>query len=86
MEYIVILGAVVSMIFGLGYAKGVIKGEVKPNKISWLMWSIAPLIAAIAAFSNGVRLSVLPVFMSGFVPLVIFVISLVNKKAYWKIS
>jgi hypothetical protein len=50
------------------------------------MWSIAPLIAAAAEISNGVNWAVLPVFMSGFCPLLIFVASFFTRKAYWKLS
>lgn len=50
------------------------------------MWSIAPLIATFAALSKGVTWAVLPVFMSGFGPLLIFIASFVNKKSYWKLT
>lgn len=50
------------------------------------MWSIAPLIATGAAFSDGVRLAVLPVFMAGFAPLLVFIASFASKKAYWKLE
>jgi len=86
MKYMVIVGALVSFTMGLKYASKVIKGSVKPNKVTWLMWSIAPLIATMAAISDGVRLSVLPVFMSGFTPLLIFATAMFSKKAYWKLS
>lgn len=61
-------------------------GGAKPNKISWLLWSIAPLIATAAAMSDGVRWSVLPVFMSGFAPLLVFIVSLFCPQAYWKLE
>jgi hypothetical protein len=50
------------------------------------MWSIATFIAAAAAVSNGVGWAVLPVFMAGFSPFLIFIASFVTKKAYWKLS
>jgi hypothetical protein len=50
------------------------------------MWAIAPLIATAAAISNGVGWAVLPVFMAGFSPLLIFAASFFAKKAYWKLS
>jgi hypothetical protein len=50
------------------------------------MWSIAPLIAAAAAISDGVGWAALPVFMSGFSPFLIFTASFVTKKAYWKLA
>lgn len=85
-KYIVILGAIVNFVGIYFYIKDVIKGNVKPNKVTWLMWSIGPLIATFAAFSSGVRWAVVPVFMAGFAPLIVFIISLFSKKSYWKIE
>ena len=50
------------------------------------MWSIAPLIATAASISDGVGWAVVPVFMSGFGPLLVFIASFVNKNAYWKLE
>ncbi|MDE1810994.1 MAG: hypothetical protein KGH66_03060 [Candidatus Micrarchaeota archaeon] len=62
------------------------KGKVKPNRVSWGMWSVAPTIATLAAISKGVGWAVLPVFMSGFQPFLIFVSSFLIKNSYWKLS
>jgi hypothetical protein len=62
------------------------KGGAKPNRVSWLMWAIAPLIATAAAISNGVGWAVLPVFMSGFSPFLIFTASFFSKKARWTLT
>ncbi|MBU4351286.1 hypothetical protein KKF47_01460 [Patescibacteria group bacterium] len=86
MQYIVLLGAV-AQLFGIAfYIKDMIKGKVKPNRITWLMWTIAPLIGAAAAFSSGVTWAVIPVFMAGFGPLLVLVASFLNKKAYWQLK
>lgn len=86
LKYIVFVGAIINIILTFSYIKEVAKGTIKPNKITWLMWSIAPLIATSAAITNGVGLSVLPVFMSGFTPLLVFIVSFFNKNSYWKLS
>ncbi len=86
LQYLVFVGALVQFIGITAYIRETIKGKNKPNKISWLLWSIAPLIATFAALSDGVKLSVVPVFMSGFGPLLVFIFSFVNKKSYWKLE
>ncbi len=86
MRYIVFLGSMINIILTFSYIKEVAKGAVKPNRITWLMWSIAPFIATIAAITNGVGLAVLPVFMAGFTPLLVFIVSFLNKNSYWKLS
>ena len=86
LKYLVILGAIVSLFGSLYYIKETLKGNTKPNKVTWFLWSLAPLIATAAALADGVRLSVLPVFMSGFCPLLVFLFSFVNKNSYWKLE
>lgn len=86
LKYLVLLGALVSLLGVISYVKGTIKGDTKPNRVTWLMWSIAPLIATFAAFSTGVTWAVLPVFMSGLGPLLVFISSFINKNAYWKLE
>lgn len=85
-QYLVFLGAAVNLGGASYYIKKTLNGEIKPNRVSWLMWAIAPMIAAAAALSDGVTWSVLPVFMSGFLPLLVFFASFVNKNAYWKLG
>ncbi len=85
-QYLVLVGAVVQLAGVISYIKETLKGNTKPNKVTWLLWSIAPLIATFAALSDGVRWSVLPVFMSGFGPLLVFIVSFINKKSYWNLE
>jgi hypothetical protein len=85
-QYLVIIGAIVGLVGVFSYIKETLRGNTKPNKVTWLLWSIAPLIAAFAELSDGVRWSVLPVFMCGFGPLLVLIASFVNKSSYWKLE
>ncbi len=86
LQYLVFVAAFASLLAALTYIRSMFKSATNPNRVTWLMWSIAPLIAATAAISSGVGWAVLPVFMSGFSPLLIFTASFFVKKAYWKLS
>jgi hypothetical protein len=86
LKYLVVVGAIVQLLGILSYIKGTIRGETKPNRVTWLIWSIAPMIATVAAIASGITWAVLPVFMSGFGPFLVFLASFVNKKAYWKLE
>lgn len=86
LQYLVFLGAIVQLIGIFSYIKDTLKGKTKPNRVTWLMWSIAPIIATVAALSSGVSISILPVFMSGFGPFLVFIFSLANKNSYWKLQ
>ena len=86
MHFIVILGALVSLSFTSSYLVASLRGQVKPNKVTWLIWGIAPLISTAASLSAGVSWANLPVFMAGFGPLLVFIVSCFNKASYWKIG
>ncbi len=86
LQYLVIVGAAVQLYGIWFYIRDTIKGKTQPNRVTWLLWSIAPMIATFAAFSSGVRWAILPVFMSGFAPFLVFVASFANSKAYWKLG
>jgi len=86
LQYIVLLGAIANLAGGFVYIKETLHGKTKPNRVTWLMWAIAPLIATVAGLSDGVRWAALPVFMSGFVPLLIFIASFANPKSFWKLE
>ena len=86
LQYLVFVGAVVQLIGIYPYVKETVRGDTKPNRVTWLMWSVAPLIGTAAALVKGVGWAVLPVFMSGFAPLIVFAASFVNPKSYWKLE
>jgi hypothetical protein len=82
----VILGAILSLIGGISYLLDTIRGKTKPNRVSWLLWALAPMIAFSAELKQGVGLQSLMTFMVGFNPLLIFLASFVNRKAKWKLA
>ena len=86
LEYLVLVAAVASLLAAFIYIRSMFKGQTKPNRVTWFMWSVAPFIATSAALSSGVGWAVLPVFMSGVSPFLIFAASFFNKRAYWKTS
>lgn len=82
----VIVGAIIAAIGSLSYIKDTLKGRVKPNRVSYLLWSLAPLIAFFAEIKQGVGIQALMTFVVGFLPLTIFTASFVNKKAVWNLT
>jgi hypothetical protein len=85
LEYLVIAAAVVSLFAAIAYIRSMFRGNTKPNRVTWLLWAIAPLIATAASLSSGFSWVILPVFMAGLCPLLIFAASIFTG-AYWKSS
>jgi hypothetical protein len=86
LQYLVVLGAIIQLVGVLSYIRGTLRGVTKPNRVTWLLWGVIPIIATVASLSDGVRWAALPVFMAGFGPLLIFAFSFVNQHAYWKLG
>ncbi len=83
----VIVGVLLQFFGSFTYIIDTIKGKVQPNRVSWLLWSIAPLIAFAAMLKQNVNIvEALGTFIVGFVPLLVLIASFVNKKAEWKIT
>ncbi len=85
-EYLIFIGAMAQFMGTISYVKETFTGKVKPNRVTWLLWSIAPMIGTVAAISTGATWAILPVFMAGFNPFLVFVASFWNKKSYWKLG
>jgi len=85
-EKFILLGTVFNLMGSTTYAYQTLKGKTQPNRVSWFLWAVVPMIAFVAQLNEGVGLQVLMTFMVGFGPLLVFASSFVNRKAYWKIS
>lgn len=85
-EKFVILGALINLGGTIGYVRATLSGRAKPNRVTWSLWALAPLIAFAAEVGEDVGLIALMTFMTGFGPLMVLTASFVNKKAYWKLT
>lgn len=85
-EKFVLLGALLNIIGSATYVINTVKGKTKPNRVTWFLWAAAPLIAFSAQLGEGVIWQAIMTFMVGFGPLLIFIASFVNRKAFWQIT
>jgi hypothetical protein len=64
-----------------------LSGRNKPNRVSWTLWAVAPLVGVYISYKSGISFPLLlSTFMSGFGPLLVVIASFFNKKSYWKIT
>jgi len=82
----VFIGIILQSIGGIGYLIDTVTGKVQPNRVSWFLWSLAPLIAFYAQIRQGVGNEALVTFIVGFEPLIVLIATFFNKKAQWKIQ
>lgn len=85
-EKFVLIGALLNIIGSSTYAYNTFKGKTKPNRVTWFLWALAPLIAFSAELGQDVGLRSIMTFMVGFGPLMVFIASFLNRKAFWQIT
>ncbi len=85
-ENFAILGAVIYAFGSLTYLIETIQGKIKPNRVTFFLWALAPLIVFAAQVKQGVGIQSLLTFGVGFTPLLVFGASFLNKKAQWKLG
>ena len=86
-NWLIIISSLVNAFGTSFYIKDTLKGITKPNRVSWFMWSCAPLIGTWIAVSSGADPWISAVvFFAGFLPLLVFISSFVNKNSYWRLT
>ena len=86
-HWLVVISALISLCGSIAYIRNTIKGKSKPNRVSWLMWSIAPLIGTGAALAAGADIwGTTRIFLSGFIPFTVLIVSFFNPRSYWKLN
>ncbi len=83
-EYFAVIGAVIASVGGFYYLYETITGKAKPNRVTWLLWGLFPMITFIAQRAQGVEGLSWATFAAGFPPFLVLFASFLNKKAYWK--
>lgn len=82
-EYFAVVGAIIASLGGIYYLYETILSRTKPNRITWLLWGVFPMITFTAQRVQGVQSLSWATFAAGLPPLLVFAASLSNKKAYW---
>jgi hypothetical protein len=79
------VGSAIGALGAVVYLRDTLRGTTKPNRVTWLLWAVAPLLAAAVELDGGVGLRALPTFMVGFMPLLVFIGSFHNSASVWQI-
>jgi hypothetical protein len=83
-ESFAIVGALIGSLGGLYYLYETIVGKAQPNRITWLLWGIFPMVIFVAQRAQGVDGLSWTSFVAGVTPLLIVAASFLNKDAYWR--
>jgi hypothetical protein len=81
-----ILAGAIAVVSAAGYAVDTLRGRNQPNRVTWAMWTVVPMIAFAAQINQSVGLQSIFTFAGGFGPLLVLIATFVNPKAYWRLT
>jgi hypothetical protein len=81
-----IAAAAINFVACLSYVRAILKGEATPNRVTWFLWTLVPLIAGTAQWQSGVGISTLVVLSVGAGPACVVLASLVAGTGSWKLG
>src|SRR5689334_11012700 len=82
----IIVAILANLVGSFNYVFNTFKGRTKPNRVTWVIWTLAPMIAFAAQVDKGVGIQSITTFMAGFWPLLVLAASFANKKPIWKLG
>ena len=81
-----ILGALITVTGSPSYARDTLRGRTQPNRVTWMLWTVAPLIAFAAEVVQGVGLQSLMTLAVGVGPLLVVIASFLDARAYYRLT
>jgi hypothetical protein len=72
-DWIVYPGTLLIVVGAVLYIRDIFRGTVRPNLVTWFLWSLAPLIAFGAQIQDGVGAPAVLTLMVGLCPLAVFI-------------
>jgi hypothetical protein len=86
-DYWAYVAAVINVLGTLTYVADVFRGKARPNRVTWGVLTIAPMIAFASMLSQGVGMAQsIVTFSVGFSPFLIFVSSCLVKHPAWQLK
>lgn len=70
----------------IGYVAAVLRGRARPNRVTFALWALAPLIAFAAEVQEGVGIRSLLTLAVGLGPLFVLGASYISRQAEWEIT
>jgi hypothetical protein len=84
--HFVLVGVAAGIVGQVAYTRDTLRGAAQPNRITYLLWGVAPLIAFAVEAADGVGLRSLMALTAGVGPLVILAASFAKNAGVWRVG
>ncbi|HEX4216442.1 MAG TPA: hypothetical protein VIA06_24250 [Candidatus Dormibacteraeota bacterium] len=85
-SHFAILAALINLVGAAGYAVDTLRGRARPNRVSWMLWAVAPLIGFAAELRGGVGLVSAMTLALGLGPVMVVIASFIGRNAYYRLG
>ncbi|HQU00025.1 MAG TPA: hypothetical protein PLG60_05920 [Acidimicrobiales bacterium] len=82
----VYLAAGLSALGAYGYVRDTVRGTTAPNRVTWSLWGVEGVLAALNEVQQHVGLAAIMTLMLGLVPFVVVAASFRNPQGVWSIG
>jgi hypothetical protein len=82
----VFLGAALSATGAYAYIRDTLRGQTAPNRVTWSLWTLEPLLAFAVMRQAHVGLSSVWTLVLGLIPLLVLAASFRDERAQWRIG
>jgi hypothetical protein len=80
------LAVLISVLGTSTYIRATLAGQTRPNRVTWFLWGLAPLIVFAAQMGEQVGLTAVMTLVAGVSPLLVLAASFANRDAYWAVT
>lgn len=84
--YFVYLGAAISLAGSYVYVRNTWRGVTAPNRVSWFLWALEPLLAYVVERQEHVGLASVMTLVLGVVPVLVLAVSFHDPQSVWRIG
>ena len=82
----VFVGSALSVSGAYSYIRDTLRGQTEPNRVTWALWGIEPLLAFGVMRQDHVGLSSVWTLVIGLIPILVFAASFKNPKGVWRLG
>ncbi|MDP9249098.1 MAG: hypothetical protein M3M85_01120 [bacterium] len=85
-EQIIFIGVAANLVGSFWYLREIIRGQTRPNLVSWVIWTLPPFIGVFLMLKAGAGLSFWGALAAGVTSLLVVAIALLKNNGYWKLN